>query len=241
MRCPVHMDQAWEYLSCDTSLQAWSPASGSELKWAGDQKKSCPLRRALAAQVPWEGREGRVTDWFSLLAWEPAVIFYHPIQPNQAKLLLQHSPTTVHRPSSVEPQLSQLHSVSYNWVFLSPYSTSMFVSWLFLRFFSQTIPLLARAAQNFNPAFQGACSPPSHFLFYVNLTTPLSTPSVISIMKTVSITKARTDPWGISLTPVLQFNSKPRITTLTSASWNAVHPRYRPANETSSLPQRKLC
>lgn len=117
MRCPVHMDQVWEYLSCDTSLQAWSPASGSELKWAGDQKKSCPLRRALAAQVPWEGREGRVTDWFSLLAWEPAVIFLppYPTKPGQT------ATPTVHRPSSVEPLLSQLHSVSYNWIFLSPY------------------------------------------------------------------------------------------------------------------------
>lgn len=39
--------------------------SGSEPKWAGDQKKSGPLRRAQAAQVPGEKREGHITDWFS--------------------------------------------------------------------------------------------------------------------------------------------------------------------------------
>lgn len=62
MRCPAHT--AWEDLSWDTSLQAWSPAPGSEPKRAGDQKKSCPLSRAGAAQVPGEKR-GHVTDWFS--------------------------------------------------------------------------------------------------------------------------------------------------------------------------------
>lgn len=75
MCCPAHMDEAWEDLSWDTSLQAWSSAPGSEVKQAGDQKKSCPLSRALAAQVPGERR-----TWhrFSLLVWEPAMIFLPP-------------------------------------------------------------------------------------------------------------------------------------------------------------------
>lgn len=98
---------------------------------------------------------------------------------------------------------------------------------------------LARATLNCNPALQGACSPPPCFLSYVNLITAFSAPSIISIMKTMSITKARTDPWGISLTPVLQFNSKPWITTSNSAWWNFVHPHYRLTDQTPRLLQRK--
>lgn len=106
--------------------------------------------------------------------------------------------------------------MSCNWIFLSLYSASKFVS-CFGFFFPKPFLQLAWAALNFSPAFQGACSPPPCFLSYVNLITGLSAPSIISIMKTMSITKARTDPWGISLTPVLQFNSKPWITTSNSA------------------------
>lgn len=43
------------------------------------------------------------------------------------------------RSPSVEPLLSQPHPVSCNRIFLFLYSTSMFVSWLFFRGFSQTI------------------------------------------------------------------------------------------------------
>lgn len=152
MCCPAHMDEAWEDLSWDTSLQAWSSAPGSEVKQAGDQKKSCPLSRALAAQVPGERREGHDTGflcwsgnqlWFFYHPNQPnqakQLLQHNPNQPNQAKQLLQHSPTPAHRSPSVEPLLSQPHPVSCNRIFLFLYSTSMFVSWLFFRGFSQTI------------------------------------------------------------------------------------------------------
>lgn len=92
MRCPAHMDQAWEDLSWDTSLQAWSPAPGQN--WSGQGIKRKAAHSAEHWQPRCQGREGRVTGWFSLLVWEPAVIFfYHPIQPNLAKLLCQHQLT----------------------------------------------------------------------------------------------------------------------------------------------------
>lgn len=40
-------------------------SSRAELKWAGDQKKSCPLSRALAAQ----GRGERDTSQADFLCW----------------------------------------------------------------------------------------------------------------------------------------------------------------------------
>lgn len=94
MRCPVHMDQAWEDLSWDTSLQAWSPAPGSEPKQAGEQKKSCPLSRALAAQVPGVRREGYVTGWFPLLVWEPPVNFLPPYSTKPGQTATPTQPNT---------------------------------------------------------------------------------------------------------------------------------------------------
>lgn len=54
---------------------AGSPAPGSEPKQAGEGRKSCPLSRALAAQLPGDRRAGHAAGWFSLVVWEPAVIF----------------------------------------------------------------------------------------------------------------------------------------------------------------------
>lgn len=55
------------------------------------------------------------------------------------------TPTPAHR-SSVEPLLSQPHSVSCNWIFLPLYSTSVFVFWLFFKVFSQTIPPVSQGS-----------------------------------------------------------------------------------------------
>ena len=54
---------------------AGSPAPGSEPKQAGEERKSCPLSRALAAQLPGDRRAGHAAGCFSLVVWEPAVIF----------------------------------------------------------------------------------------------------------------------------------------------------------------------
>lgn len=177
------------------------------------------------------GEKRRTWHRFSLLIWEPAVIFLPPystkpgqtITPTQSNTSSQTTfcrTTTESAPSCLMQQDISISLQHFYVCILGNFSG------VFPRLFL----LLTRATQNSNLAFQRACIPPSHFLSYVKLTTALSAPSIISIMKTVSITKARTDPWGISLTPLLQFNSKPWITTLTNAWWNAVHPHYRPAN-----------
>lgn len=116
-------------------------SSRSELKWAGDQKKSCPLSRALAAQVP--GERGACHRLVFSAGLGTSCDFFLP--PYSTKPGQTAMPTPAHR-SSVEPLLSQPHSVSCNWIFLPLYSTSVFVFWLFFRVFSQTIPPVSQGS-----------------------------------------------------------------------------------------------
>lgn len=230
MRCPGHMDQAWEDLNWDTSLQAVTSSRvrtevgrGSKEKLPPQQSSGSPgargEERRACHRLVFSGGLGASCDFFTTL--------FNQTRPNCNSNTAQHQLTDLLLLNHywVSPILS--HATAY---FYLSIALLCLYSGCFSGFFPRQFLLLARAAQNFNLAFQGACSLPSYFLSYVNLTVALSAPSVISIMKTVSITKARTEPWGISLTPVFQFNSRPWITTLTSAWWNAVHPHYRPAN-----------
>lgn len=57
---------------------AKAPAPGWEPRQAGEGRKSCPLSRALAAQLPGDRRAGHAAGCFVLVVWEPAVIFLIP-------------------------------------------------------------------------------------------------------------------------------------------------------------------
>lgn len=171
-------------------------------------KKKRPTQKSTGSPGP-RGEERRTHHRLVfLVVWEPAVIFLPPYSTKPGQTATPTQPSTSSQTffcrtitESAPFCLMQLDiSISLQHFYVC-------ILAVFQVFFPKLFLQLARAAQNFHPAFQRACSPPSHFLSYVNLTTALSAPSIISIMKTVSITKARTDPWGISLTPVLKFTA----------------------------------
>lgn len=91
MHCPAHT--AWEDLSWDTSLQAWSPSQGQNRSGQGIKKKR-PTQKSTGSPGP-RGEERRTHHRLVfLVVWEPAVIFLPPYSTKPGQTATPTQPST---------------------------------------------------------------------------------------------------------------------------------------------------
>lgn len=86
LRCAVLHTQNGRWWAGPDSRAAERPAPGSEPRQAGEGRKSHPLSRALAAQLPRDTRAGCAAGCFSLAVWKATAIFnalFNSTRPNR--------------------------------------------------------------------------------------------------------------------------------------------------------------